>query len=289
MTMPSYARKTSAVAGALLFVIGVFAKWDGTRLAAQQPPPKSVGRGWPVPGPSNQYTGYPEESLVGAVTPWYYTSNPTATGGKVPPGIQPLARDIFTSKDFYSDRDLWMDTRYYRCNSPIALDSSWGDYSSGPKSIDNNDPATAAWGHCERDYPRDAIVSPYPFKSAQAHYDALLAETRSHGGPTPHTKDTLPDWNGRYSTGLSLGMGRGRRAGGGGVLQRSRKVRDLSFPNRRPRAYRVQIRSDDTSGSDRQSTRRWRRRPRAGRTSVRAFQTCGDGYAAERRDGLRDA
>jgi hypothetical protein len=44
----------------------------------------------------------------------------------------------------------------------------------------------------------------------------LLAETRSHGGPTSHTKDTLPDWNGRYSTGLSLGMGRGRRAGGGG-------------------------------------------------------------------------
>jgi hypothetical protein len=216
MTMSSYARKTSALAGVLLFAAGMFARWDGTRVAAQQAPPRSVGRGWPATVPLTTYTGYPEEYLVGAVTPWYYTSNPTATGGKVPAGVQPLARDIFTSKDFYSDRDLWMDKRYYRCNSPIALDSSWGDYSSGPRSIDNNDPATAAWGHCERDYPRASIVSPYPFKTAQAHFDALLAETKSHGGPTHHTKNSLPEWNGRYTTGLSLGMGRGRRAGGGG-------------------------------------------------------------------------
>ena len=84
----------------------------------------------------------------------------TATGGKAPDNVKPLDHDIFTSKDFYSDRDLWMDKRYYRCNSPIALDSIWGDYTSGPGAIENSNPATAAWGHCERDYPREAIVSP---------------------------------------------------------------------------------------------------------------------------------
>ncbi len=118
------------------------------------------------------------------MTPWYYETNASATGGKPPANVQPLARDIFTSKDFYADRDLWMDKRYYRCNSPIALDSIWGDYTSGPGAIENSNPATAAWGHCDRDYPREAIVSPYPFKTAQEHYEALLAETKARGGPT---------------------------------------------------------------------------------------------------------
>ena len=48
-------------------------------------------------------------------------------------------------------------------------------------------PATAAWGYCDRDYPREAIVSPYAFKTAQEHYEALLAETTKRGGPTQHT------------------------------------------------------------------------------------------------------
>ncbi len=40
------------------------------------------------------------------------------------------------------------------------------------------------WGHCDSDVPREAIVSPYGFKTAQEHYEALLAETRKRGGPT---------------------------------------------------------------------------------------------------------
>src|SRR5687768_9322106 len=67
---------------------------------------KSVGRGWPVPVPPKTFDGYPEDDFVGAVTPWYYTTSATATGGKIPEGVQPLARDIFTSKDFYLDRGL---------------------------------------------------------------------------------------------------------------------------------------------------------------------------------------
>src|SRR5262245_55048894 len=160
-----------AVVGFLACMCGVmlsFAKASGQ--APASPPAntqKSVGRGWPIAVPLGKFHGYPTDEFVGAVTPWYYQTSATATGGKPPAGVQPLPHDIFTSKDFYVDRALWMDKRYYRCNSPIALDSIWGDYSSGPGALENGNPATAAWGHCERDYPRENIVSPYPFKTAQ--------------------------------------------------------------------------------------------------------------------------
>ena len=87
---------------------------------------------------------------------------------------------LFTSKDFYKDRELWTDPRYFRCNSPVALEEQCGANSSGV--IGDNPPASAAWGHCDRDYPREGIVSPYPFKTAQEHYEALLAETKKRGG-----------------------------------------------------------------------------------------------------------
>jgi len=216
----AFIRKISVAVTALVLAVCVAASLRATapQTAQATRAQKSVGRGWPVPVPLKPFTGYPGDDFVGAVTPWYYTTSATATGGKAPDSVQPLPRDIFTSKDFYSDRDLWMDKRYYRCNSPIALDSIWGDYASGPKALDNDDPKTAAWGHCERDYPREAIVSPYPFKTAREHYEALLAETQMRGGPTGHTKDTLPDWNGRYTRNLNLVFGRGRKGGAGAPL-----------------------------------------------------------------------
>lgn len=174
-------------------------------------PQSSVGWGAPFPVAFAPYDGYPEEQFVGSVTPWYWDIQPTATGGAVPAGIEPLPVDLFTSTDFYADRALWLDPRYWRCNSPIALDSMRGDYATGPTAVLNDDPATAAWGHCERDYPREALVSPYPFATAQEHYEALLAEAVAAGGPTIHTRDSIPDWNGRYSRNLDLAFGTGRR------------------------------------------------------------------------------
>jgi hypothetical protein len=119
----------------------------------------------------------------------------SAKGGAAPAGIKPLPVDIFTSKDFYQDRALWSDPRYFRCNSPYGLESQRG--SNGPALTE--DPRNAPWGFCDRDYPREAIVSPYKFPTAQAHYAALLAETKARGGPTRHTYATVPgELTGRY-------------------------------------------------------------------------------------------
>src|SRR5690606_32439242 len=162
----------------------------------ESPQRTSVGRGWPV---LVNELAYVSGGLEGE-------GEQAAWDGKVPDGVVPLERDLFTTKDFYLDRDLWSDPRYFRCNSPSTLQAMWGaDLATARVLIGTSPPESASWGRCEIDYPREAIVSPYPFETAREHYEALLAETTANGGPTVYTRASPPpDWNGRYSRAISL-------------------------------------------------------------------------------------
>jgi hypothetical protein len=164
---------------------------------APPPPQPSVGRGAPDPPHAAAIVGSEGKGMwAGAGVPPGYPPVFAARDGAVPPGVQPLPRDIFSTKDFYLDREFWSDPRYYRCNSPVGLEQIWGAYEV--PLIGDDPPRTAAWGFCDRDYPREQIVSPYPFATAGAHYKALLEEAQRRGADLHPGAAKLPDWSGQY-------------------------------------------------------------------------------------------
>jgi hypothetical protein len=126
--------------------------------------------------------------------------SPTFAGP--PAGTPALPVDLFLSKNFYKDQKLWSDQRYFRCNTPRQITDMWSSHRIG-----ENPPASVKWGDCSVDYPRTKIVSPYPYKTAKEHYDALMAAAKAKGGPTIYTKATTPDWDGYYTRDLPADRG----------------------------------------------------------------------------------
>ena len=158
----------------------------------------SVGRGAADPPAATDIVGSEGKGMwAGAGVPPGYPPVFAARDGAVPAGVEPLPKDIFSTKDFYADRALWTDQRYFRCNSPVGIEQIWGAYEVA--LVGDDPPRTAAWGFCDRDYPRAGIVSPYAFRDAAAHYRALQDEARRRGtNPHPPAAD-LPDWSGQYA------------------------------------------------------------------------------------------
>src|SRR2546426_9104794 len=108
---------------------------------------------------------------------------PTATGNTAAAG------GFVHDEKFLFDRKYWTDKRYVRCNTPRQLTDMWT----------NN--RFAQWGDCNLDVDVSKVVSPYTYKTAAEHYEALLARAKVRGGPTIHTLQTLPKWDGWYARG----------------------------------------------------------------------------------------
>ncbi len=108
---------------------------------------------------------------------------------------------IFDTADFRQDRALWTDPAYYRNNTVgqlrgMALDITpyQGGGQVGSARLYGSE-GTGRVGAAN-------LASPYPYTNAWEQYQAWIEEA---GGGTTHTRETIPDWSGRWSAGGRFG------------------------------------------------------------------------------------
>jgi hypothetical protein len=108
---------------------------------------------------------------------------------------------IFNTTDFRKDRALWTNPAYYRNNTVgemrgMALDiESYQDSGQVADARVYGSEGTGRAGAVN-------LTSKYPYTTAAEHYQAWLKEAN---GGTKHTKDTIPDWSGRWEGGPRFG------------------------------------------------------------------------------------
>ena len=108
---------------------------------------------------------------------------------------------IFDTKDFRQDRALWTNPAYYRNNTVGQLRGmalNIVPYSDSGQVADARLYGSEGTGRAGA----VNLASPYPYATAWEHYQAWLKEA---GGGTKHTKDTVPDWSGRWAGGGGFG------------------------------------------------------------------------------------
>ncbi|MBI3047689.1 MAG: hypothetical protein HYY76_05200 [Acidobacteria bacterium] len=105
---------------------------------------------------------------------------------------------LFTTTDFRQDRERWTDPAYYRNNTVAQLRGMAIDFDSGGRGTGQEAGARAYGSEGTGKVGALELGTPYLFKTASEHYEAWLKQAR---GGTRHTKDTIPDWRGRWAGG----------------------------------------------------------------------------------------